>query len=540
MQRVLPALISTGLLSVQDVLALSGLCRSTWQLLHPTHPLSLRLNSTTTATAAFSAHSATQPKNESDTRVAEALWRAVYYGGSAWAQLPRTKDEALIPPRTLPQTADSKSDSSASSGNKWCVWYRVLSSAWQLPATEWGVAHVIGGAHDNSIRVMTFAPAHQRLVTAGDDGRVRVFEVSSASTSTAQQTQLPTLTLHHAGPFADHKTQVYGAEYCADRSGSGVTYSVGFDKTLRSHFWPALSSALASNSTVAAPKPAPVAPATPAALDAKASTESNKVNSKSALDTCVAPVQCVALSPDLKWIVTGAWDGRVRLYPTPSSPTTASPSSAVGPGEGTAAPHTTLVLLPEVHAAKKAVMAVVWSSATSFFTAAQDSCIVHWHISGVDGRYLRHTVLKGHEHAVFCLDVFGPWLVSGGVDQTLRVWHWPSGECRRVLHGHTGLVWGVQVFGDRIVSCSQDKLLKMWSLRLVLCLFFSWWLPCPHSLRFAVGLCLRTLKGSVGSAGCMAVCSPSTIISGGADRTLRLWKPISGSKNTSAGSCCIL
>jgi WD40 repeat protein len=60
----------------------------------------------------------------------------------------------------------------------------------------------------------------------------------------------------------------------------------------------------------------------------------------------------------------------------------------------------------------------------------------------------------------------GRTAVSGGLDQTLRVWDVASGQCLRTLTGHTNWVRCVALTpeGRMAVSASDDRTLRVWDL----------------------------------------------------------------------------
>ena len=75
--------------------------------------------------------------------------------------------------------------------------------------------------------------------------------------------------------------------------------------------------------------------------------------------------------------------------------------------------------------------------------------------------------LKGHTADVrsvrFSAD--GNWLLSGGNDNTVRVWNLGTGELHKTLRGHSGRVLACE-FADngRVLSVSHDHLAKIWSI----------------------------------------------------------------------------
>ncbi|NER32401.1 MAG: hypothetical protein F6J89_33600, partial [Symploca sp. SIO1C4] len=60
----------------------------------------------------------------------------------------------------------------------------------------------------------------------------------------------------------------------------------------------------------------------------------------------------------------------------------------------------------------------------------------------------------------------GQYLVSGGVDQTVRLWSIEQARCLHVLEGHRERVWAVafSADGQQVVSCSADETIRLWDV----------------------------------------------------------------------------
>lgn len=116
---------------------------------------------------------------------------------------------------------------------------------------------------------------------------------------------------------------------------------------------------------------------------------------------------------------------------------------------------------------------------------------------------LSHTTDAGADQA--------PWLVSGGVDRTIKVWNTMTGECLKTLYGHHSWIWKVAAHpnGQWIASASYDYTVKVWDLE--------------------TGQCLHTLKEHPSSVLSVAF-SPDGkwLASGGYDRVIKLWDPVTG------------
>lgn len=81
------------------------------------------------------------------------------------------------------------------------------------------------------------------------------------------------------------------------------------------------------------------------------------------------------------------------------------------------------------------------------------------------GRRTGHLLaLKGHEGAIWCVDMNHELIISGSGDGTAILWHPVSGRLLRRLRGHDAAVTAVAL-GDRCVcSGGQDKEVRMYSL----------------------------------------------------------------------------
>ncbi|KAI0792093.1 cell division control protein 4 [Abortiporus biennis] len=114
--------------------------------------------------------------------------------------------------------------------------------------------------------------------------------------------------------------------------------------------------------------------------------------------------------------------------------------------------------------------------------------------------------LEGHEHAVRCLAAKGRTLVSGSYDNTLRVWDLVTGHCAFTLRGHTDRVYAVALDHKKHLVCSSsmDGTIIGWNV--------------------LTGEQLYTLNGHTSLVGILAL-SPSHIVSGSADATIRVWDP---------------
>ncbi len=105
----------------------------------------------------------------------------------------------------------------------------------------------------------------------------------------------------------------------------------------------------------------------------------------------------------------------------------------------------------------------------------------------------------------------GRQVLSGGADDTIKLWETTSGRLLRTFEGHTGMVWSVAFSpnGRQVLSGSLDSTLKLWET--------------------ASGRLVRTFEGHTRSVYGVAF-SPDgrQALSGSDDNTLKLWEIASG------------
>ncbi|KIK10770.1 hypothetical protein PISMIDRAFT_25873 [Pisolithus microcarpus 441] len=95
-----------------------------------------------------------------------------------------------------------------------------------------------------------------------------------------------------------------------------------------------------------------------------------------------------------------------------------------------------------------------------------------------------------------------PVLVSGSLDNTIKVWDIETGQAVRTLFGHIEGVWAVACDKLRLVSASHDRTVKVWDLE--------------------EGKCTATLSGHRGAVTCIAL-GEDKIVSGSDDGDVRIW-----------------
>ncbi|KAG8831834.1 hypothetical protein FRC18_005874 [Serendipita sp. 400] len=95
-----------------------------------------------------------------------------------------------------------------------------------------------------------------------------------------------------------------------------------------------------------------------------------------------------------------------------------------------------------------------------------------------------------------------PILVTGSLDNTIRVWDVESGRVLNTLFGHIEGVWAVAGDKLRIISGSHDRTIKIWDRD--------------------TGACQTTLVGHRGAVTCVAL-TDDKIVSGSDDGDVKIW-----------------
>src|SRR5207248_8896537 len=99
-------------------------------------------------------------------------------------------------------------------------------------------------------------------------------------------------------------------------------------------------------------------------------------------------------------------------------------------------------------------------------TGGKENTVKIWDVQ--TGKEL-HT-LRGHNGDVYTVafspDREGRWVASAGVDSSVKVWDSRTGKMLRNFRGHTGLVTSVAFIpdGTRLVSGSRDHTVKLWDV----------------------------------------------------------------------------
>ena len=111
------------------------------------------------------------------------------------------------------------------------------------------------------------------------------------------------------------------------------------------------------------------------------------------------------------------------------------------------------------------VQAVVWETNSSLATAALDHEIARWNVNDLQPAQR----LRGHSRGVTCLCLLHDQqlLISGSIDQNLRVWEVESGTVSRTLNNHTREIRDLAVRPGAgglpmIASVADDRTVRLW------------------------------------------------------------------------------
>lgn len=141
---------------------------------------------------------------------------------------------------------------------------------------------------------------------------------------------------------------------------------------------------------------------------------------------------------------------------------------------------------------------------TRVLSGSLDNTVKLW--DAATGRLLRtfggHS--KGVKSVAFSPD--GTRLLSGSWDNTLKLWEASTGHLLRTFEGHSSSVFAVAFSpdGTRLLSGSSDKTIKLWEL--------------------STGQLIRTFKGHSHSVVSVAFSPHGThLLTGSSDKTIKLW-----------------
>jgi WD40 repeat protein len=141
---------------------------------------------------------------------------------------------------------------------------------------------------------------------------------------------------------------------------------------------------------------------------------------------------------------------------------------------------------------------------TRAITGDIDGVLKYWDVG--TGKLLRSW--KGHEQGVYgaAFTPDGHHLVTGSGDYTIKLWDLDAGQEVRRFEGHSGTVYAIALSddGQRILSGSLDGTARLWDV--------------------TTGRELSSFMGYDGGVYAVAFGPDGTVITGGRDRTIRIWR----------------
>ncbi len=166
------------------------------------------------------------------------------------------------------------------------------------------------------------------------------------------------------------------------------------------------------------------------------------------------------------------------------------------------------------------VLSVAISPDGEYALSGGDDALRQWDVE--TGECLR--VFEGHAGTVKSVAVCpdGRYAVSGSEDLTLRLWDMETGECLRVFEGHTGIVKSLELSpygldinyvrsvaissdGEYVLSGGDDQTLRLWDME--------------------TGECLRVFEGHTDTVNSVAISHDGRfLLSGSDDNTLNIWE----------------
>ena len=305
-----------------------------------------------------------------------------------------------------------------------------LVNHWMPPdLPDPALRRVITG-HTDTIRALAVAPDGSWLVSAGQDGMVRIWD---AATGSEQGTLAGHTGLTVAVAVASDSSWL--ATGSVNRTVQVWDVATGTKRaTLTGHTGWVQAVAVASDSSwlVSAGQDGTVR-----LWDVATGRE------LATLTGHTDWVEAVAVAPDGSWLATGSRDRTIRIWDV-----------ATGRELATLTGHTSLVT----------AVAVAPDGSWLATGGGIDGTIRIWDVAP----WRELATLTGHTGGVRAVAVApnGSWLATGGEDRTVRIWDVTTRQQRAIFTGHTHFVEAVAVApdGSSLASGAQDGTVRIWDV----------------------------------------------------------------------------